>query len=55
VIDQDRRLATLDGGIVTTGDRIGLRTVVRIERDAVILREPSGVDVRVPQRSSRPR
>jgi hypothetical protein len=51
LIDQDRRLAVLDGTIVTIGDAVGPRVVVQIERDAVSLREPSGWIVRIPARS----
>jgi hypothetical protein len=44
----------MDGTIVSIGDTIGPRVVVRIDRDAVILREPSGVTVRVALRSRTP-
>ena len=47
LIDQERRLAIVDGTIVTIGDTVGPRVVVHIDRDAVILREPSGLAVRV--------
>ena len=47
LIDQDRRLALTDGAVVGVGDSIGSRVVVQIERDAVMLREPSGRVVRV--------
>jgi len=47
LVDGDRRLAVLDGQIVGIGGRAGDRTVVRIESDAVVLREPSGLEVRV--------
>jgi hypothetical protein len=41
-------MATLDNGrIVTVGDVLGKRVVVRIEERAVALREPSGVQIRV--------
>ena len=50
LIAQDRRLAILDGEIVREGDAVGPRVVVRIERGAVVLREPSGYEVRVPIR-----
>jgi hypothetical protein len=46
----DRRLAVLDGEIVREGDAVGPRVVVRIEPGAVVLREPSGLEVRVPIR-----
>jgi hypothetical protein len=51
LIDQDRRLALVDGGVVAIGDAIGSRVVVGIERDAVVLREPSGRTVKVRVRS----
>jgi hypothetical protein len=47
LIDQERRLAIVDGTIVTVGDSVGPRVVVQIDRDAVVLREPSGLSVRV--------
>jgi hypothetical protein len=52
LIDQDRRLAIVDGAIVTVGDAVGPRVVVQIERNAVILREPSGLVVRVTVRAN---
>ena len=45
-----RRLAILDGSIVGEGDWVGDRRILRIERDAVVLREPAGATVRVPVR-----
>jgi len=51
LIDQDRRLALVDGGVVAVGDAIGSRVVVGIERDAIVLREPSGRTVKVRVRS----
>jgi hypothetical protein len=51
LIDQDRRLAILDGALGGVGSQVGQRVIVQIERDAVVLREPSGVLVRVPLRS----
>jgi hypothetical protein len=51
LIDQDRRLAIVDGAIVTVGDAVGPRVVMQIERNAVILREPSGLVVRVTMRA----
>jgi hypothetical protein len=50
LVDQDRRLAIVDGAIVTVGDAVGPRIVAQIERNAVMLREPSGLVVRVPVR-----
>jgi hypothetical protein len=47
LIDQERRLAVIDGAVVSVGDAVGRRTVAGIERDAVLLREPSGLIVRV--------
>jgi hypothetical protein len=46
LIDQERRLALIDGAVVRVGDLVGTRTIVRIDRDAVLLREPSGLVVR---------
>jgi hypothetical protein len=37
----------IEGRIVQVGDAVGPRTVAEIERDFVILREPSGLLVRV--------
>ena len=51
LIDQDRRLAIIDGAVTTVGDRIGDRQVEQIERNYVVLREPSGLLVRVPLRT----
>ena len=50
LVSSDRRLAVLDGKIVTEGDPVGPRVLVRIEPDAVFLREPSGLEIRVPIR-----
>jgi hypothetical protein len=52
LIDQDRRLALVDGGVVEIGDAIGSRVVVGIDRDSVALREPSGRTIKVRVRSS---
>ena len=50
-----RRLAIVDGAVVGVGDSLGVRTILRIERDGVVLREPSGREVFIPVRgSSRP-
>ncbi len=51
LIDRERRLTIVNGSILGVGDTIGRRTVVQIERDAVILREPSGLEIRVRLRS----
>lgn len=53
LIDHSRRLAIVNGRIVGVGDPIGPRVVVQIEAEAVILREPSGLDVRVWLKDSR--
>ena len=50
LVSPDRRLAVLDGVIVREGDRVGPRVLVRIEPRAVVLREPSGYEIRVPIR-----
>jgi hypothetical protein len=50
LIDQDRRLAVIDGVVVHIGDNVGLRVVAHIARDGVLLREPSGLVVRLPLR-----
>jgi len=51
LIDQDRRLAIIDGTVAAVGDRVGDREIERIERDFVVLREPSGLLVRVSLRA----
>ncbi len=51
LIDQERRLAIIDGTVAAVGDQIGPRVIVQIEREAVVLREPSGLLVRIPMRS----
>lgn len=55
LVDQERRLAIVEDVVVGVGDAIGPRIVIQIERDGVILREPSGLVVRVPLRSRLPR
>ncbi len=48
LVSPERRFAMLDGGrVVTVGDSIGPRVVSAIEPRAVVLREPSGVQIRV--------
>lgn len=48
LVSKDRRFATIEGGrIVGVGDTLGRRLVVAIDEKAVVLREPSGVRVRV--------
>lgn len=46
MVAPDRRLAVVAGEIVREGDSIGRRVLVRIERDSLVLREPSGHEVR---------
>ncbi len=46
LMDQKRPLAVVGGAVVGVGDSVGPRTIVRIERDGVLLREPSGLVVR---------
>jgi hypothetical protein len=50
LVAPDRRIAVVDGEIVREGASIGRRVLIRIEPDAVVLREPSGFEVRVPLR-----
>jgi hypothetical protein len=50
LVAPERRLAVVDGAIVREGDRVGPRVLARIEPAALILREPSGLEVRVPIR-----
>lgn len=50
LVAPDRRLAVLNGEIVREGQQVGPRVLVRIEPGAVVLREPSGYEVRVPIR-----
>jgi hypothetical protein len=48
LVSNDRRLATINGGVIVgVGDAIGRRVVVGIDERALILREPSGFRVRV--------
>jgi hypothetical protein len=53
MIAGERRLAIVDGLVVAPGDRIGGRSIARIERDGVMLREPSGREVFVAVRPRR--
>ena len=53
-ISATRRLAILDGAIVSPGDRVGRRSVKRIEHNGVVLREPNGAEVFVAIRSRKP-
>ena len=50
----DRRLAVLDGRVVAEGEPVGGRILLRVESNAVVLREPSGYEVRVPIRRGGP-
>lgn len=50
LVAPDRRLAVVDGEIVREGEHVGRRILIRIEPAALILREPSGYEVRVPIR-----
>jgi len=50
LISAGRRLAVVDGAVVGIGDKVGSRTVAGIESNAVVLREASGREVRVPIR-----
>ena len=43
----DRRFAMVGGRVVTVGDTVGQRVITAIEPRAVVLREPSGVHIRV--------
>ena len=49
LVSADRRLATIgeDGQIIAVGDTVGRRVVVAIDDKTVLLREPSGVQIRV--------
>ena len=48
LVANDRRYATIEGGlIVGVGDRLGPRIVVDIDERTMVLREPSGVQIRV--------
>lgn len=48
LVSNDRRYATIEGGlIVGVGDRLGPRVVVDIDERTMVLREPSGVQIRV--------
>ncbi len=47
LIANDRRVAIVGGAIVSVGDSVGSRIVSQIERDLVVLTEPSGYEIRV--------
>jgi len=53
MIAGDRRLAVVDSSIVAPGDTIDGRTIARIERDGVTLRDRSGRETFVPIRAGR--
>lgn len=48
------RLAIVGGSVVAAGDAVGPRAIARIERDGVVLREPSGREVYVAIRPRKP-
>ena len=50
LISHNRRVAVIDGAIVGIGGSVGPRVVIRIERNGVVLREPSGYELHVPLR-----
>jgi hypothetical protein len=50
LVSPERRLAVVDGAIVHEGEAVGPRVLIRIEPGALLLREPSGYEVRVPIR-----
>jgi hypothetical protein len=54
MIAPTRRLAIVDGNVVELGDHVGSREVSRIERDGVVLVEPSGRSVYVAIRTRKP-
>lgn len=48
LVSQERKFAMLEGGrVISVGDTVGPRVVADIEPRAVVLREPSGVQIRV--------
>lgn len=48
LVANDRRFATInDGQIVAIGDVLGRRIVIGIDEQSMLLREPSGVQIRV--------
>ena len=55
LITGTQRLAIVGGVVVSPGDAIGARAVARIERDGVVLREPSGRETYVAIRTRNPR
>jgi putative ABC transport system ATP-binding protein len=55
MIARTQRLAIVGGIVVAPGDPVGTRAIARIERDGVVLREPSGREIYVPIRPKKPR
>jgi hypothetical protein len=53
MIGGNRRLAIVGGNIVGPGDTVGVRTLVRIDKSGVVLREPSGREVYLAIRTRR--
>ena len=49
-----QRLAIVGGIVVAPGDPVGTRVIARIERDGVVLREPSGREIYVAIRPRKP-
>jgi hypothetical protein len=49
-----QRLAIVGGIVVAPGDHVGTRAIARIERDGVVLREPSGREIYVAIRPRKP-
>ena len=54
LISGDRRIAILDGRIVSLGDRVGPLRVMGIDRSGVVLREPGGREIQVAIRTRKP-
>jgi hypothetical protein len=50
LVSPERRLAVVDGEIIREGEHVGRRVLIRIEPNALVFREPSGYEVRVPIR-----
>jgi len=47
LVSANRRFALVDGRVIGVGDRIGPRIVMAIDAKTVILKEPSGLQIRV--------
>jgi hypothetical protein len=54
LITGSHRLAIVGGTVVAPGDTVGTRAIARIERDGVVLREPSGREIYVAIRPRKP-